>query len=391
MATTTQFVDAKTRSWATGLLERLDIPTRLLPATRRAGRRARAGCEADVSAGARRHAGGRCPRATTPVRRSRRSRPAEPRRSSARAPGRCSAPNCDAPVITPRARDLNFTNEGGVCGTTRLLKNIGGLWLLQACRRSWAASRAATSAYETLLAAARDERHAFRSLFDPDHPGFFQPRRHARRRSPATAGRPASRCRRRRRRSRARSSRASRSSTASCSNRSRRSTGSALRRNSDRRRRIAQPAAEPVHRGCHRPHRRRGAGRSHRARQHRHADARDRRRGVAGRGARDHRALVPGRTVRARVDRSLGRALRTLSGLRGDDLCLNTTATTRQPKFLQNLWDERRRRSSTARPLDLLRYRSNLLGADLRITNFGGGNTSSKFDMTDPLTGSRSG
>ena len=47
----------------------------------------------------------------------------------------------------------------------------------------------------------------------------------------------------------------------------------------------------------------------------------------------------------------------------------------------------RRRRSSTRSPLDLLRYRSNLLGDDLRITNFGGGNTSSKFDMTDPLTG----
>ena len=44
------------------------------------------------------------------------------------------------PIITPRALDANFTNEGGVCGTTRLLKNIGGLWLLQSCRRDWAAS-----------------------------------------------------------------------------------------------------------------------------------------------------------------------------------------------------------------------------------------------------------
>ena len=40
-----------------------------------------------------------------------------------------------------------------------------------------------------------------------------------------------------------------------------------------------------------------------------------------------------------------------------------------------------------ANPLDLLRYRSNLLGEDLRITNFGGGNTSSKFELPDPLTG----
>jgi rhamnose utilization protein RhaD (predicted bifunctional aldolase and dehydrogenase) len=63
------------------------------------------------------------------------------------------------------------------------------------------------------------------------------------------------------------------------------------------------------------------------------------------------------------------------------------TAPSYTPKFLQNLWDEREAAKLAASPLDLLRYRSNLLGADLRITNFGGGNTSSKFDMVDPLTG----
>src|SRR5262245_64754435 len=56
-------------------------------------------------------------------------------------------------------------------------------------------------------------------------------------------------------------------------------------------------------------------------------------------------------------------------------------------KFLQNLWDEREAASLATSPLALLRYRSNLLGADLRITNFGGGNTSSKFELPDPLTG----
>jgi rhamnose utilization protein RhaD (predicted bifunctional aldolase and dehydrogenase)/NAD(P)-dependent dehydrogenase (short-subunit alcohol dehydrogenase family) len=55
--------------------------------------------------------------------------------------------------------------------------------------------------------------------------------------------------------------------------------------------------------------------------------------------------------------------------------------------FLKNLWDDREASALEARPLELLRYRSNLLGADLRITNFGGGNTSSKFDLPDPLTG----
>ncbi len=60
---------------------------------------------------------------------------------------------------------------------------------------------------------------------------------------------------------------------------------------------------------------------------------------------------------------------------------------TRQSKlrFLDDRWDE-----AVAAKLDgpeLLRYRSNLLGSDLRITNFGGGNTSSKLDMIDPLDG----
>jgi rhamnose utilization protein RhaD (predicted bifunctional aldolase and dehydrogenase)/NAD(P)-dependent dehydrogenase (short-subunit alcohol dehydrogenase family) len=63
---------------------------------------------------------------------------------------------------------------------------------------------------------------------------------------------------------------------------------------------------------------------------------------------------------------------------------MNTTTT--QLALLSDLWDQ-----DFARNLDepeLLRYRSNLLGADLRITNFGGGNTSSKIMERDPLDGS---
>src|SRR2546429_3399279 len=56
-------------------------------------------------------------------------------------------------------------------------------------------------------------------------------------------------------------------------------------------------------------------------------------------------------------------------------------------KYLQDLWDEAQARQWESDPLELLRYRSNLLGDDLRITNFGGGNTSSKFELSDPLTG----
>ena len=54
---------------------------------------------------------------------------------------------------------------------------------------------------------------------------------------------------------------------------------------------------------------------------------------------------------------------------------------------LRDLWDEQQARSLGNNQLALLRYRSNLLGADLRITNFGGGNTSSKFELPDPFSG----
>ncbi|MDQ2712021.1 MAG: class II aldolase/adducin family protein, partial [Acidobacteriota bacterium] len=54
---------------------------------------------------------------------------------------------------------------------------------------------------------------------------------------------------------------------------------------------------------------------------------------------------------------------------------------------LKDLWDEKKEAALAGDPLALLRYRSNLLGADLRITNFGGGNTSSKIELADPFTG----
>ena len=60
---------------------------------------------------------------------------------------------------------------------------------------------------------------------------------------------------------------------------------------------------------------------------------------------------------------------------------------TREVTFLQDLWTVEEARKLAGNQLALLRYRSNLLGADLRITNFGGGNTSSKIELPDPFTG----
>jgi rhamnose utilization protein RhaD (predicted bifunctional aldolase and dehydrogenase)/NAD(P)-dependent dehydrogenase (short-subunit alcohol dehydrogenase family) len=59
----------------------------------------------------------------------------------------------------------------------------------------------------------------------------------------------------------------------------------------------------------------------------------------------------------------------------------------KETTYLKDLWNEDRARELGGDQLALLRYRSNLLGADLRITNFGGGNTSSKIELPDPFTG----
>jgi rhamnose utilization protein RhaD (predicted bifunctional aldolase and dehydrogenase)/NAD(P)-dependent dehydrogenase (short-subunit alcohol dehydrogenase family) len=59
----------------------------------------------------------------------------------------------------------------------------------------------------------------------------------------------------------------------------------------------------------------------------------------------------------------------------------------RETTHLKDLWNEAEAEKLAGDQLALLRYRSNLLGADLRITNFGGGNTSSKFQFPDPFTG----
>ncbi|MGC1647458.1 MAG: bifunctional rhamnulose-1-phosphate aldolase/short-chain dehydrogenase [Candidatus Sulfotelmatobacter sp.] len=60
----------------------------------------------------------------------------------------------------------------------------------------------------------------------------------------------------------------------------------------------------------------------------------------------------------------------------------------KETTHLKDLWNEAEAQKMAGNQLALLRYRSNLLGADLRITNFGGGNTSSKLQLPDPFTGS---
>src|SRR5262249_17500498 len=67
----------------------------------------------------------------------------------------------------------NFTNEGGVWGTIRLLKNISGMWLLEECRREWA-QKGENVAYAELCDAALAAK-PFSALLDPDDASFLSP------------------------------------------------------------------------------------------------------------------------------------------------------------------------------------------------------------------------
>jgi rhamnulokinase len=79
----------------------------------------------------------------------------------------------NAPLIDDRTFAANLTNEGGVAGTTRLLRNVTGLWLLHECRRAWALEERHLG-FDELVALA-GESPPLHSLIDPDDPRFASP------------------------------------------------------------------------------------------------------------------------------------------------------------------------------------------------------------------------
>ncbi|SRR6266540_1835090 len=172
-ATTTQMVSASSRTWARDLMDRLELPAQL-PAeivepgtvigtllSKLSTRRARP--EINVVATASHDTASAVAGIT--------ARGGTAFLSS----GTWSliGTEVDAPIITADALRLNFTNEGGVCGTTMLLKNVMGLWMLQCCRQSWS-SQGRVFDYEELLKLAADE-PPFAHLVDPDHESFLHP------------------------------------------------------------------------------------------------------------------------------------------------------------------------------------------------------------------------
>ena len=83
-------------------------------------------------------------------------------------------------IINDLSYERNFTNEGGIEGTTRFLKNICGMWLYERCRKEWAASaiameQAAAALSHPELQGSAMQVEAFRSLINPDDPLFANP------------------------------------------------------------------------------------------------------------------------------------------------------------------------------------------------------------------------
>jgi len=79
----------------------------------------------------------------------------------------------DRPLVTPECLARNFTNEAGIGGTTRLLKNVCGLWLVQQCRAAW--QRAGQEWSWDQLTALAAEAPPLVTLIDPNHPALVAP------------------------------------------------------------------------------------------------------------------------------------------------------------------------------------------------------------------------
>jgi rhamnulokinase len=173
-ATTSQCFDAGAQAWADDLLDRLEIPTRLFPevvppATTlgpllpEVAAATRLPCAVVVAPATHDTASAV---AAVPF-----GRPGSVYISS----GTWSlvGVELERPRIDERTFAANLTNEGGVEGTSRLLRNVTGLWLLHECRRTWAAE-GRDRPYEELVVLA-DAAQPLRSLIDPNDPAFSAP------------------------------------------------------------------------------------------------------------------------------------------------------------------------------------------------------------------------
>ncbi|MBN1420704.1 MAG: rhamnulokinase [Planctomycetes bacterium] len=173
-ATTTQFYDPRARDWAKGMLKKFGIPARILPSIIQPGTvldhvlpaiRRETGCGAIPVIAPATHDTGSAVAAV----------PGKGDRWAYISSGTWSLVGAEIPDprIDEKALRYNFTNEGGVGGTIRFLKNNMGLWLVQECRRRWEKDGRSVS-YEELTGLAA-EASGFVSFVDPDDPSFLAP------------------------------------------------------------------------------------------------------------------------------------------------------------------------------------------------------------------------
>jgi rhamnulokinase len=174
-ASTTGLLDVRTGAWSTELLHLLDIPAHLLPNLERPGE-VRGVVRPEV-----REATGLDPQTVVTTVGSHDTAsaivaiPATDRRFAYVSSGTWSLAGLelDEPVLTQESRTANFTNEGGVDGRTRFLRNVGGLWLLQESMRTWGGDGASSD-----LAALLAEAEAMPTggpVIDVDDPAFIPP------------------------------------------------------------------------------------------------------------------------------------------------------------------------------------------------------------------------
>jgi len=174
-ATTTQFYNPRTGTWARELLAGLGLPTHFLvdqivPPGTRLGPLARA-VAVDTGIGGATVVAPACHDTGSAVA----AVPAHGRSHAYISSGTWSLMGIEVPepIITDAALDYNFTNEGGVCDTFRFLKNIMGLWLVQECRRTWE-RQGDTHSYAELAQMAA-EAPAFKAFVEPDDGAFLAP------------------------------------------------------------------------------------------------------------------------------------------------------------------------------------------------------------------------
>jgi rhamnulokinase len=174
-ATTTQCLHARERRWAGELLGRLGLPVGMLPEVIAPGTvlgelRGEVAAEVGLPGGALVVAP-----ATHDTGSAVAAIPGLDARSAYISSGTWSLVGVEVPepVIDERALALNLTNEGGVAGTIRLLKNVMGLWLVQECQRQWQREGHSYS-WEQLLVWAQ-QAAPFASMVDPDDDSFFYP------------------------------------------------------------------------------------------------------------------------------------------------------------------------------------------------------------------------